>query len=73
MTANPVLHDRTKHITVDYHFVRERVAHGDLIVQYVPTRFQLVDIFTKALSSQQFLYIRDDLFVRPPLPQIKGA
>lgn len=36
MTANPVMHDRSKHIAVDYHFVRERVAAGDLTVRYIP-------------------------------------
>ena len=33
MTVNPVQHDRSKHIAVDYHFVHERVAHGDLVVR----------------------------------------
>lgn len=37
MTANPVQHDRSKHIAVDYHFVQERVPHGDLIGRYIPT------------------------------------
>jgi len=32
MFANPIHHDRSKHIAVDYHFVRERVAAGDLVV-----------------------------------------
>lgn len=56
-TVNPVLHDRSKHITVDYHFVRECVAHGDLIVRYVPTKLQLADIFTKGLPSRQFAFL----------------
>lgn len=37
IAISPVLHDRSKHIKVDYHFVHERVSHGDLVVQYVPT------------------------------------
>ena len=37
ITANPILHDRNKHIKVDYRFVRERVSHGDLVVTYTPT------------------------------------
>lgn len=55
-TVNPVLHDRSKHIAVDYHFVRERVSHGDLVVRYVSTKLQL-DIFTKGLPSQQLLFL----------------
>lgn len=45
MSINPVLHARTKHVELDYHFVREKVAHGDLTTQYIPSRFQLPDIF----------------------------
>nr|XP_016468706.1 PREDICTED: uncharacterized mitochondrial protein AtMg00810-like [Nicotiana tabacum] len=37
MTRNPVFHDHSKHIAVDFHFVRDMVAQGDLIIQYVPT------------------------------------
>jgi len=37
LTANPSHHDHSKHIAVDYHFVRERVAAGDVVVRYVPT------------------------------------
>ncbi|CAH9084991.1 unnamed protein product [Cuscuta europaea] len=66
LSANPIQHARSKHIAIDYHFVRERVAHGDLLVQYVPTKFQLADIFTKSLAPQQFLFLRDNLRVVPP-------
>jgi len=51
LTANPNHHDRSKHIAVDYHFVRERVADGGVVVHNVPIQFQLADIFTKGLSS----------------------
>ncbi|CAH9124063.1 unnamed protein product, partial [Cuscuta epithymum] len=66
LTANPVQHARSKHIQIDYHFVRERVAHGDLIVKYIPTQLQLADIFTKSLSSQQFHFLKDNLRVVCP-------
>jgi len=49
ISANPVLHDCSKHIKADYHFVREQVSHGDLVVRYVPTQLQLANIFTKLL------------------------
>ena len=49
LSANPVLHARTMHIEVDFHFVRERVAQGLLDVRFVSTKDQLADGFTKAL------------------------
>ena len=39
MTINPVFHARSKHIEIDYHFVREKVALGALITRYVPSLF----------------------------------
>lgn len=51
MSINPVFHARTKHIELDYHFVREKVALGSLITRYVPSSKQLADIFTKPLSK----------------------
>ena len=51
MTVNLVFHARSKHIELDYHFVRERVALGHLVTRHVSSVNQLANIFTKALPK----------------------
>ncbi|CAL2240203.1 unnamed protein product [Prunus armeniaca] len=43
-----------KHLEIDYHFVREKVIRGDLLVQHVSSADQFVDILTKGLSTHLF-------------------
>ena len=64
LSSNPVQHQRTKHVEIDLHFVRERVALGEVRVLHVPTTSQYADVFTKGLPPSVFTEFRYSLNVR---------
>ena len=51
---NPIQHDRTKHIEVNRHFIKEKLEEGVVCMSYVPSEHQLVDILTKGLNGSMF-------------------
>nr|GEZ31871.1 hypothetical protein [Tanacetum cinerariifolium] len=57
ISCNPVLHSRTKHINVRYHFIKEKVEKGIVELFFVGTEYQLADLFTKALPVERFKYL----------------
>jgi hypothetical protein len=61
MTDNPVEHNRTKHIDIRYHFLRNHQQNGDIKIAYVSTHNQLADIFTKPLDEKTFNKLRNEL------------
>jgi hypothetical protein len=61
LSTNPIQHQRTKHVEIDLHFVRDRVAMGEVRVLHVPTTSQFADIFTKGLPSSTFAEFRSSL------------
>ena len=54
LSKNNKLHQRTKHIDIRYHFIREAVEDGQIRMDYVPTDQNPTDIFTKPFSKMKF-------------------
>lgn len=65
ISKNPVMHAKTKHIAIKYHYVRELVEDKEVKMEYINTKEQIADIFTKPLPKDAFEYLRGKLGVLP--------
>jgi hypothetical protein len=63
MADNPIEHSRTKHIDIQYHFLRDHQQRGNIKIAYVSTCNQLADIFPKPLDEKTFIKLRNELNV----------
>ena len=60
---NPLFHSRSKHIELNYHFVKEKLSMDTIVTRYVSTHSQFANIFTKSLSNDVFTMFRGKLEV----------
>jgi hypothetical protein len=66
LAQNIVFHGRDKYIKVRYHFLRDHVEKGDIVMKYIDTERQLADIFTKPLDATHFASLLGKLGVCHP-------
>ena len=64
LAKNPEFHKRTKHIDIRYHFVREKVEDGHVVIEYCPTLNMLADLMTKSIPAVQFGALRSKLGIQ---------
>lgn len=66
VSKNPVMHSKTKHIPIKLHFVREKVEDKKVKMEYIKSKENIADIFTKPLTKEAFEYLRRKLGVISP-------
>ena len=73
LASNPAFHARTKHVEIDFHFIRERVLNRSLLIRFISSQDQIADILTKGLTTPRFLSLRSKLTVTPVPSACGGA
>lgn len=63
LAKNPVLHERSNHIDIKYHFLHNQVQNGVLEVVHVSTHKQLADVLTKIIKTKHFINLRNEIGV----------
>lgn len=63
LSVNPVFHDKTKHVEIKYHYIRDMVLRKAIQLRYICTDDRTADIITKLLSRMKFVHFRDKLGV----------
>ena len=65
LAFNHVFHTKTKHIEVDYHFIREKVLNKDILVRHISTHDHIANVFTEGHITARFVFLRSTLMGIP--------
>ena len=60
LSKNPVQHSKSKHIEIRHHFIRKHVANEDVMLDYINTKDQIANIFTKPLREDRFVHLEEN-------------
>jgi len=71
-TKNHVQHDKTKHVEVDRHSIKEKIEDSSIELPFVKSDYQLADIFTKAVTSKTFTRVLSKLSIGNPTAHLEG-
>jgi KUP system potassium uptake protein len=71
LLENPISHDRSKHVEIKFHYIRDMVQRKEVLVQYLPTDEKITDFLTKALSKSKFEYFHDKFGMVGNIPLVK--
>lgn len=61
LIKNPIQNSKTKHIVIKYYFIRDHAQKGDIVLEFVSTDLQLLDIFTKPLNEKRLCFIQHEI------------
>ena len=62
LAKNPIHHQRSKHIDIKYHYIRNELENGSVVLTYVPTDVNLADMFTKPVTKVKLAAFHNKLF-----------